>query len=116
MSRNKENVDTSDRYLDTEDGRRGVTGSVCRYVVLVQCVAQSPARPRMLHTLAQAALCCALLLHAPRPAAADTPANCTYEDVEGAWVFYESERSGDSGIECQGKGDTVSHAVSLMIM
>ena len=82
----------------------------------MQWVAQSPARPRMLHTLAQAALCCALLLHAPRPAAADTPANCTYEDVEGAWVFYESERSGDSGIECQGKGDTVCHAVSLIIM
>ena len=115
MSRNKENVDTSDRYLDTEDVRRGVTGSVCRYVVLVQCVAQSPARPRMLHTLAQAALCCALLLQAPRPAAADTPANCTYEDVEGAWVFYESERSGDSGIECQGKGDTTLSVMQCLL-
>jgi len=30
----------------------------------------------------------------------DTPANCSYEDVEGSWIFYESERSGDSSIDC----------------
>ena len=32
--------------------------------------------------------------------AGDTPANCSYEDVEGSWIFYESERSGDSSIDC----------------
>ena len=46
MSRNKENVDTSHRYLDTEDGRRGVTGSVCRYLVLVQCGGPVPGPPQ----------------------------------------------------------------------
>jgi len=34
------------------------------------------------------------------PAAADTPANCTFEDVEGSWIFYESERSQGSNIDC----------------
>lgn len=34
------------------------------------------------------------------PTAADTPANCTFEDVEGSWIFYESERSQGSDIDC----------------
>ena len=33
-------------------------------------------------------------------AVADTPANCSYQDVEGSWIFYESERSGDSSTDC----------------
>ncbi|GFY38193.1 dipeptidyl peptidase 1 [Trichonephila inaurata madagascariensis] len=33
-------------------------------------------------------------------AAADTPANCTYEDIRGVWAFYEGERSGNNSIEC----------------
>ena len=32
--------------------------------------------------------------------AADTPANCTYEDIRGVWQFYEGERSGNSEIDC----------------
>jgi len=31
---------------------------------------------------------------------ADTPANCSFQDVVGKWTFYESERSGDSRIDC----------------
>jgi len=34
------------------------------------------------------------------PTYADTPANCTFEDVEGSWIFYESERSQGSDIDC----------------
>jgi len=30
----------------------------------------------------------------------DTPANCTYQDVAGSWIFYESERSGTNKIDC----------------
>jgi len=30
----------------------------------------------------------------------DTPANCTFEDVEGSWIFYESERSQGNNIDC----------------
>ncbi|XP_054718884.1 LOW QUALITY PROTEIN: dipeptidyl peptidase 1-like [Uloborus diversus] len=33
-------------------------------------------------------------------AAADTPANCTYEDIRGVWNFYEGERSGSNDIDC----------------
>jgi len=34
------------------------------------------------------------------PASADTPANCTFEDVEGIWIFSETERDGDNSIDC----------------
>jgi len=35
-------------------------------------------------------------------ATADTPANCTYQEVAGTWLFYESERNGGSGLDCSG--------------
>jgi cathepsin C len=33
---------------------------------------------------------------------ADTPANCTYEDIRGVWVFSESERSAERTEKCDG--------------
>ena len=41
-----------------------------------------------------------ILLLVPDSTLADTPANCTYEDVEGTWIFYESEKNGDNTIDC----------------
>ena len=37
----------------------------------------------------------------------DTPANCTYQDVVGSWIFYESERSGSSSLDCSRAVDAV---------
>ena len=44
----------------------------------------------------------------------DTPANCTYQDVEGSWIFYESERSSDSSLDCSRAVDAV-HKVRLVL-
>jgi len=38
----------------------------------------------------------------------DTPANCTFQDVEGTWIFYESEQSQGSDIDCSGQAAVVS--------
>merc|ERR1719264_921438 len=46
------------------------------------------------------ARCFFFLLFLIVSAKADTPANCSFEDVVGKWTFYESERSGDSRIDC----------------
>lgn len=35
---------------------------------------------------------------------ADTPANCTFDDVRGEWILYETERSGDAKIDCDNMG------------
>jgi len=32
----------------------------------------------------------------------DTPANCTYEDIQGTWIFHESERGQTSHVLCSG--------------
>lgn len=37
---------------------------------------------------------------------ADTPANCTYNDVKGLWVFHEGPRGNDKTINCSAKGTT----------
>eukprot|EP00088_Acartia_fossae_P005496 TRINITY_DN12461_c0_g1_i3.p1 TRINITY_DN12461_c0_g1~~TRINITY_DN12461_c0_g1_i3.p1 ORF type:complete len:477 (-),score=87.30 TRINITY_DN12461_c0_g1_i3:116-1519(-) len=37
---------------------------------------------------------------------ADTPANCTYDDIEGVWDFYETARVGDNTIDCSKPGET----------
>jgi len=37
----------------------------------------------------------------------DTPANCTYEDIEGIWDFYETARNGDADIVCSKQGHAV---------
>jgi hypothetical protein len=35
---------------------------------------------------------------------ADTPANCTYEDLLGSWVFQVSKGGQDKGINCSMMG------------
>ncbi|XP_077197524.1 dipeptidyl peptidase 1 [Paroedura picta] len=46
--------------------------------------------------------CAALLLLGLRQAAADTPANCTFEDLEGTWLFQVGSGRGapDSSLDC----------------
>ena len=31
---------------------------------------------------------------------ADTPANCSFSDIQGDWIFYSSEATGDNSIQC----------------
>jgi cathepsin C len=33
----------------------------------------------------------------------DTPANCTYEDIRGTWVFHEGSRMNDKTVNCSAK-------------
>ena len=37
----------------------------------------------------------------------DTPANCTYEDVRGVWVFHEGPRGNDKSINCSAKSKDI---------
>lgn len=38
--------------------------------------------------------CCANLI------SADTPANCTYEDIQGLWILQEGPRGNDKTVNC----------------
>uniref|UniRef100_T1IR55 Dipeptidyl peptidase 1 n=1 Tax=Strigamia maritima TaxID=126957 RepID=T1IR55_STRMM len=38
---------------------------------------------------------------------ADTPANCTYDDIQGNWIFYETERSRSTNENCDKIGSVV---------
>ena len=35
----------------------------------------------------------------------DTPANCSYEDIRGVWVFHEGPRLNDKNINCSAKSN-----------
>jgi len=49
-------------------------------------------------------LSCLLLLFAY--SRADTPANCTYKEIVGSWVFYVGEGSKDRTVDCSSFGNT----------
>ena len=36
----------------------------------------------------------------------DTPVNCTYEEIKGSWIFYESARIHDGTIDCKEFGQS----------
>ena len=42
----------------------------------------------------------ALLLAAPDPASADTPANCSYEEIRGSWTFSVGSQDHDGTVNC----------------
>ena len=44
-------------------------------------------------------------------AGADTPANCTFHDVAGSWIFYQTESSGDSSVDCSRGSPVVQKVV-----
>lgn len=46
---------------------------------------------------------------------ADTPANCTFDDVQGEWLFYETERTGDAKIDCDNMGPII-HKMTVKLM
>lgn len=50
-----------------------------------------------------------LSLCAISAALADTPANCTYEDIEGAWIFHAGHSGFDNTIDCQSSFEVVSN-------
>ena len=57
-----------------------------------------------------AELCSLLLLFAY--SSADTPANCSYKEITGRWVFFVGEGSKDRTIDCSSFGKTL--LVSLL--
>lgn len=48
-----------------------------------------------------------VVMVAGRTALADTPANCSYNEVQGLWTFQESERSGQKTEDCSSLGNIV---------
>ncbi|XP_042905828.1 dipeptidyl peptidase 1 [Parasteatoda tepidariorum] len=47
----------------------------------------------------------------------DTPANCTYEDIRGKWIFLEGKRESNSSIDCSANGTfEVEHTLHINLL
>ena len=46
---------------------------------------------------------------------ADTPANCTYEDIKGKWVFQIGNIDNDNTVNCSGFPSVFSKCVPIEI-
>ena len=46
---------------------------------------------------------------------ADTPANCTFDDIQGTWVFSESNPSGERTEHCNGS-EVVVNKVRVQLL
>jgi hypothetical protein len=47
---------------------------------------------------------------------ADTPANCTYEDVHGSWQFFESQKGLDKTVDCKSTSKDLVEKLSFEIL
>jgi len=45
----------------------------------------------------------------------DTPANCTFDDIQGTWIFSETERNGVNSIDCFSNKSPVSKKIQLQL-
>ncbi|GIY23989.1 cathepsin C [Caerostris extrusa] len=45
----------------------------------------------------------------------DTPANCTYEDIRGEWVFLEGKRESNSSIDCNNFSGPIAHTLKITL-
>ncbi|XP_057379831.1 dipeptidyl peptidase 1-like [Daphnia carinata] len=46
----------------------------------------------------------------------DTPANCTFEDIVGSWVLYETPRNGDHTLDCLNNKENAVNKVQLQLL
>ncbi|KAF8793380.1 Dipeptidyl peptidase 1 like protein [Argiope bruennichi] len=45
----------------------------------------------------------------------DTPANCTYEDIRGEWIFQEGRRESNASIDCSNFTGSVAHTLKIRL-
>jgi hypothetical protein len=48
-------------------------------------------------------------------ALADTPANCTFNDIAGKWVLYEGSRIHNSSVNCSRTGQHSMHSLGKFL-
>lgn len=62
--------------------------------------------------MARSLLCFALLVAVCHSGVrADTPANCTYEEIRGKWTFFVGQGGHDNKIDCSKMGNIIDFAI-----